>query len=106
MKKLFQKIQVELLKQPTPRKKRRSLLYAIGGGRNVNKLGQKLPPPKKRRLSKKFQKEEYERKRKLNKANKYWNDWKFNMHRNKVEWVNPRSRDERKNPFCVSSKKS
>ena len=26
------------------------------------------------------------------------------MHRNKFEWVNPRSRDERKNQLCVSSK--
>ena len=27
------------------------------------------------------------------------------IHWNKLEWVNPRSRDERNNPFCVSLKK-
>ena len=49
MKKLFQKNPVELPKQPSPRKKRRSPLHAFGGGWYVNKLGQKLPPKKKRR---------------------------------------------------------
>ena len=68
------------------------------------KLGQKLPPLKKRRLSKKPQKEEDEINIKLTEANQYWNDWKFQIHWNKIEWVNPRSLDERKNPFCVSSK--
>ena len=27
------------------------------------------------------------------------------IHWNKLEWVNPRSCDERNNPFCVSLKK-
>ena len=56
------------------------------------------------RLSKKRQKQEDEIKRKLTEANKYWIDWKFQIHYNKLEWVNPRIHDERKNPFCVSSK--
>ena len=51
----------------------------------MNKLGQKLPPLKKSRLSKKSQKEEDEIKRKLNKANQYWNDWKLQIHWNKLE---------------------
>ena len=33
------------------------------------------------------------------------NDWKFQIHWNKLEWVNPRIRIEGNNPFCVSSKK-
>ena len=69
------------------------------------KLGQKLPPINKIKLSKKPQKEDDEINRKLHKANEYWNDWKFKIHWNKLEWVNPRSRDEIKNPFCVSSRK-
>ena len=69
------------------------------------KLGQRLSPLLKRILCKKTQKEEDEIKRKLTEANKYWNDWKFQIHWNKLEWVNPRSRDEQKNQFCVSSKK-
>ena len=76
MNKLIQRIPVEVNKQPTPREERRSLLHAIGGGWYVNKLGQKLPPLKKRRLSKKSQKEKDEIKRKLIKANQYLNDWK------------------------------
>ena len=66
----------------------------------MNKLGQKLPPLKKRKLTKNPKKEEDEINRK---AYQYWNDWQFQIHWNKLEWVNPRSRDERKNPCCVSS---
>ena len=44
-------------------------------------------------------------KRKLTEANQYWIDWRFQIHWNKHEWVNPRRRDERKNLFYVSSKK-
>ena len=69
MKKMFQKIPVELTKEPSPRKKRKSLLHAIGVGWYVKILGQKLPQLTKRRLIKKFQKEEDEIKRKLTKAN-------------------------------------
>ena len=69
----------------------------------MKKLGQKLSPLKKSKLSKKPQKEEDEIKRKLTEANQYWNDWKFQIHWNKIEWVNPRSQDEQKNPFFVSS---
>ena len=74
MNKLFQKIPVELPKQPIPKKKRGSLLHAIGGGWYVNNFGQKIPPLKKGRLIKKSQKEGHEIKRKLHKANQYWND--------------------------------
>ena len=34
-----------------------------------------------------------------------WNDWRFQIHWNKLGWANPRSLIEGKNPFCVSSKK-
>ena len=49
MGKLFQKILVELPKQPIPKKKSQSLLHAIGGGWYVEKLDQKLQPLKKRK---------------------------------------------------------
>ena len=45
-----------------------------------------------------------ELRRKLHKANQYWNYWKFQIHWNKIEWVDPRNREEGENPFCVSSK--
>ena len=37
--------------------------------------------------------------------NKSWNEWKFQIHWNKLEWVNIRSHTEGNNPFCVSSNK-
>ena len=85
MKNLFQKIQVELPKQPSPKENRESLLHSIGGGWYVKKIGQKLPTLKKRRLSKKQQKEEDKIKRKLHEANQDWNDCKFHIHWNKLE---------------------
>ena len=69
----------------------------------MKKIIQKLPPINKRRLSKKAQEKGDEIKRKIYKANQDWNDWKFQIHWNELEWVNPRSRDEQKNQFCVSS---
>ena len=35
-----------------------------------------------------------------------WNDWKFQIHWNKLEWVNPRNRSEVNHPFCVYSFKN
>ena len=39
------------------------------------------------------------------KANKWWNDWKFQLHWNKLECVDPKSNPKRVKPFSVSSKK-
>ena len=65
----------------------------------MNTLGQKLPLLKKSKLSKKSQKEEDDIKRRLHESDQYWNGLKFQIHWNKLEWVSPRIRDERKNPF-------
>ena len=35
---------------------------------------------------------------------KWWNDWKLQFHWNKLEWINPRSKIKRKQPYSVSSK--
>ena len=77
MEELFQKINIELPNQPSPKEKRKLLLHSIGGSWYVEKLGQKLPPLKKSKLSKRSQKEEDEIKRRLTEANQKWNDWKF-----------------------------
>ena len=53
MKKLFQKTPVELPQQPSPIKKFKSLLHAIGGDGYVKPICQKLPPPKKKRSKRK-----------------------------------------------------
>ena len=38
-------------------------------------------------------------------ANQNQNDWIFQIHWNKHEWVNSRSCNEQNNPFCMSFKK-
>ena len=35
----------------------------------------------------------------LHEANKWCNYWKLQLHRNKLEWVNPRSQIKRTKPF-------
>ena len=37
-------------------------------------------------------------------ANQNWNDWKFQIHWNKLEYLNPISRNEQNNLLFVSSK--
>ena len=66
---LFQKIPVKIPNQPSPKEKRKSLLHAIGGGWYMDKLGQKIPPLKKMKLSRKGHKEENKIKRRLTEAN-------------------------------------
>ena len=69
----------------------------------MNKLNEKLPPLNKSKL-KNSTKMEDEIKRHLKTANQNCNDLKFQIHWNKLDWVNPRNIDKRKNPYCVSSK--
>ena len=38
-------------------------------------------------------------------SNSWCNDWKFQLHSNKLEWVYPKSTPKRDRPFSVSSKK-
>ena len=68
----------------------------------MKKMSTNLPPLKKRKPRKKSQEKEVGIKIKLHKADKYGNASKFQIHWNKLDWVNPSSCDERKNPFlCV-----
>ena len=62
---MFQKTPVDLPKELSYKKKRQSLLHAIGGGWFMNKINDKLPPLKKRKISKRLQEKEYEIKRNL-----------------------------------------
>ena len=71
----------------------------------MEKLGQTLTTLNKRKPSRKKQEEENEINRKLTMANQEWCDWKFQIHWNKLEWVNPRSCDERKIHFVCLQKK-
>ena len=36
----------------------------------------------------------------------WWNDWKFQLHWNMIEWVDPKTTPKRVKPFSVSSKRS
>ena len=65
----------------------------------------KLPSLKKMKLSNKSQEKGYEIKIKLYAANKNCNDWKLQIHCNKIEWLNTRNHNELENPFYVSFKK-
>ena len=60
---------------------------------------------KEKEIKQKRQEEENKIRRILTEANQECCDCKLQIHWNKLEWVNPRSRDGRKNPFFVSSKK-
>ena len=63
--------------------------------------------PKEKETNKKIKIKEDVIKRKLQKANQDWNDWKFQIHGNKLEWVNPRSSDEQKIHFvCLVLKEN
>ena len=65
------------------------------------KIRSEATTTKEKEIKQKSQKEEDKIKIKLHKANKDWNDWKFQIKWNKLEWVNPRSLDEQKNILCV-----
>ena len=71
----------------------------------MEKLNENLLPLKKRKLSKKAQVKEEKIKINPQMENQNWNDRKFQIYWNKLEWGNPRSHNEQKNPFFVSSKK-
>ena len=56
-----------------------------------------LPTLRKHKLSKKAQEKGDKIKRKLHTANRNWNYWNFQLHWNKLEWVNSRGKIKRKN---------
>ena len=77
----------------------------IGGGWYMAKSARGLPPLKLTKLSKKSQERKNYIQKKLFEANRWWNDWKFQLHCNKLEWVDIKSTPKRVKPFYVSSKK-
>ena len=63
------------------------------------KISKTLPPLLKKKLSKKAQYKDNKIKSNLQAANQNWNGWKFQIHWNMLERVNPRSKVVRKNLF-------
>ena len=77
----------------------------IGGGWYMEKSSKGLPLLNRSKLSKKPQEKQDDIKKKLYEDNKWWNDWKFQLHWNKREWVDPKYLIKRDKPYSVCSKK-
>ena len=54
---------------------------------------------KRSKISKKSQEKEDEIQKKLYEANKWWNDWKFQLHWNKLEWLDTKLSSKLINPI-------
>ena len=67
------------------------LLTDIGGVWYMKKMSKKLLALKKYNISKKSQEKGDKIKRNIQTYNRNWNCWKFQIHWNMSEWVNPRS---------------
>ena len=63
-----------------------------------------LPPLKITKLRKKAQERQDYIQKKLYEANRWWNDWKFQLHWNKIEWVDPKYNPKRVNPILFLQK--
>ena len=63
-----------------------------------------LPPPRKQNISQKAQEKDDKIKKKLYTADRNWNYWRLQLHWNKLEWVNTRSKIKRKTLFIFFKK--
>ena len=75
----------------------------IGGGWYMEKSARGLPPLNIKKLSKKAQERQDVIQKKLYEANRWWDDWKFQLHWNSLEWVDPKSNPKIVKPFSASS---
>ena len=71
----------------------------------MEKCKKGLPPLKRTKLGKKAQKRQDLLKNELSKADMWWNDWKFQLHWNMLEWVDSKSTTKRVKSFSFSSNK-
>ena len=60
---------------------------------------------KRKKLSKKVKERDDVMKNKPFQSNRWWNDWRFQLHWNILEWVDPKPTPKRVKPCSVSSKK-
>ena len=67
------------------KKKVQKLMTYIGGGWCMKKSAKGLPPSRITKLSKKVQEKQDEIQKTLYEANNWWNDWRFQLHCNKLE---------------------
>ena len=71
--------------------------------RYMEKSAKGLPPLRRTKLSEKAQEKQEEIQKYIYESNKWWNDWKFQLHCHKLDWVNPKSLTKRDKPYSVSS---
>ena len=76
----------------------------IGGGQYLKICTRGLPPCKRTKLSKKSQEGQDIIEKKLYESNRWSNDWKLQLHWNKLEWVDPKYTPKRLKLVSVSSK--
>ena len=76
----------------------------IGGGWYLAKNARGIQLLKRTKLSKKAQEGQDYIQKKLYEYNRWWNDWKFQLNWNRLEWVDPKSTSKTVKPFSVSSK--
>ena len=62
-----------------------------------------LPLLRRTKISKRSQERQDEIQKKLYEANKWWNDWKSQLHWNNLEWVDPKYNPKRVKPLSVLS---
>ena len=68
------------------------------------KMNKGLPPIRKQTLSKETYEKNGKIKGKVHTDNRNRNDWNFQLHWNKLEWVHPRSKTVRKTIFNLFRK--
>ena len=90
----------------TSKEKIQKLLTYIVGVWYMGKSDIELPPLKRTKINKKTQERQDVIQKKLYEDNRWWNYWKFQLHWNKLEWVDPKSNPKRVKPYSVSSKKN
>ena len=69
------------------------------------KIAKGLYPLKISKLSKKSQEKQNIVQKYIYEANKWWNDWTFQLHWNKLDWVDPKTIIKRNKPYSFSSKR-
>ena len=103
MKDMFKQISLTMKKRLTPKQKVQKIMTDICGGWYMKKSAKGLPPLRRTKLIKKVQERQYEGQRKIYVANKWWNDWIFQFHWHKLEWLNPKYLIKRDKPYSLSS---
>ena len=104
---LFKNISVTNNNLLTQKQRYTKTIEDISGQWFIEKHAKGIPPLKRNTLGTKTQQKYDEIKSKLYDDNRWWNDWKFQLHWHMLEWVSPTStKNQRKMPYYVSSTKT